>query len=89
VDLSFIDADKENNANYLDRAVELSHPGSVIVVDNVVRSGGILDPASTDERILGTRAVLERLGSHPRLEATALQTVGIKGHDGFAFARVR
>jgi caffeoyl-CoA O-methyltransferase len=89
VDLAFIDADKENNANYLDLAVALSHPGTVIVVDNVVRSGGILDAFSTDPRILGTRKVLERLGTHPRIESTALQTVGIKGHDGFAIARVK
>ena len=88
VDLAFIDADKENNANYLDVAVELSHVGSVIVVDNVVRDGGILDAGTTDPRIVGTRAVLARLGEHPRLMATALQTVGIKHHDGFATALV-
>jgi len=88
VDLAFIDADKENNANYLDFAVEFSHDGSVVIVDNVVRNGGILDEASTDPRIVGTRAVLAQLGRRPELTATALQTVGIKHHDGFAFAIV-
>jgi predicted O-methyltransferase YrrM len=89
VDLAFIDADKENNANYLDLAVGLAHSGTLIIVDNVVRAAGILDPFNSDPRIVGTRAVLQRLGEHPQLESTALQTVGIKGHDGFAIARVR
>jgi predicted O-methyltransferase YrrM len=88
VDLAFIDADKENNANYLDLAVELAHQGTVLIVDNVVRDGGILDESSSDPRVVGTRAVLTRLGQHPRLRATAIQTVGAKHHDGFAIAVV-
>jgi predicted O-methyltransferase YrrM len=88
VDLSFIDADKANNPNYLDRLATLARPGGLIVVDNVVRSGGILDGASADPNIIGSRDVLAALGRHPRLVATAMQTVGIKGHDGFAIAYV-
>lgn len=87
-DLIFIDADKPNNPNYLREALKLSHPGTVIVVENVVRSGGVADASSEDEAVRGSRAVLEMLGSNPRLEATALQTVGDKGWDGFAIARV-
>ncbi|MCQ2000304.1 O-methyltransferase [Arthrobacter zhaoxinii] len=86
-DLFFIDADKVNNPAYLDWAVKLSRPGSVIVVDNVVRGGSILDPDG-DEAVQGTRAAVDILGSHPRLDATALQTVGAKGWDGFALALV-
>jgi predicted O-methyltransferase YrrM len=87
VDMAFIDADKENNARYLEHAVQLARPGALIIVDNVVRSGGIIDD-SDDPRIAGSREVLALLGSHPRLRATALQTVGTKGHDGFALAIV-
>jgi predicted O-methyltransferase YrrM len=88
VDLSFIDADKASNAAYLEHAVELSRPGALIIVDNVVRQGEVLDATSTDPNVVGTRQVLSLLGSHPRLRATALQTVGLKGHDGFAAAIV-
>lgn len=88
-DLVFIDADKPSNPRYLDLAVRLSHPGTVIVVDNVVRRGDVADAASDDPRVVGSREVLHALGSHPRLDATALQTVGAKGWDGFALARVR
>lgn len=87
-DFFFIDADKANNAAYLEWAVKLSRPGSVIVLDNVVRGGSVLDPDG-DEAVQGTRAALEFLGAHPRLDATALQTVGTKGWDGFALAVVR
>lgn len=86
-DLVFIDADKPNNAVYLEAALALAHPGTVIVVDNVVRDGAVLDTAG-DERVRGTRAVIDLLGRHPRLRATAVQTVGSKGWDGFALAVV-
>jgi predicted O-methyltransferase YrrM len=88
-DLIFIDADKANNPNYLEWALRLSHPGTVIITDNVIREGGILNAADTDPDIQGTRRLFEKLGSNPRLEATALQTVGSKKHDGFAIAIVK
>lgn len=87
-DLVFIDADKTNNAHYFDRALALSHPGTVIVVDNVVRKGAVTDASSTDASVLGTRALFDRISSEPRVSATAIQTVGDKGWDGFAIARV-
>ncbi|WP_026003194.1 O-methyltransferase [Rhodococcus sp. R1101] len=87
-DLVFVDADKENNSNYVRAALRLSRPGTVIVVDNVVRAGGITDPDSDDERVRASREVLELLAREPRLDATALQTVGTKGWDGFALAVV-
>ncbi|MFX1756947.1 O-methyltransferase [Rhodococcus sp. As11] len=87
-DLVFVDADKENNSNYVRAALRLSRPGTVIVVDNVVRAGGITDPDSDDERVRASREVLELLAREPRLDATALQTVGTKGRDGFAIAVV-
>ena len=92
-DLIFIDADKENNPHYIQAAITLGRPGSVIVVDNVVREGGVLRSAETDDengRLLkGVRDGINMLGSNPRLDATALQTVGVKGWDGFALAVVR
>jgi predicted O-methyltransferase YrrM len=87
-DLVFIDADKPNNPAYLAWALRLTRPGSAIVVDNVVREGAILDAASTDPRVQGTRRMFESIAQEPRLEATAIQTVGSKGHDGFVLARV-
>ena len=87
-DLVFIDADKANNPNYVDWALKLTRPGSLIIVDNVVRGGRVADPANTDPDVLGTRAAIELIGSHPRLSGTAIQTVGGKGYDGFALARV-
>lgn len=87
-DLVFIDADKENNSNYVRAALGLSRPGTVIVVDNVVRAGTIVDQGSDDERVRASRDVLELLAREPRLDATALQTVGSKGWDGFALAVV-
>ena len=88
-DLVFIDADKVNNAAYVDWAIRLGRPGTVIVVDNVVRQGAVTDASSTDPNVVGTREVLEFLGRDDRLDATALQTVGAKGYDGFALALVR
>ncbi|WP_411731231.1 O-methyltransferase [Paeniglutamicibacter sp.] len=92
-DLFFIDADKENNAHYIDLAVMLGRPGSVIVVDNVVREGAVLqagDPLTDAGRLVnGVRRGIDVLGSNPRVDATALQTVGVKGWDGFAVAVVR
>lgn len=87
-DLVFIDADKENNVGYLNWAVQLCRPGAVIVVDNVIREGAILDPRSDDATARGSRDVLELMGTHPRLRSAALQTVGSKGWDGFALAVV-
>ncbi|MDQ4118839.1 MAG: O-methyltransferase [Actinomycetota bacterium] len=88
-DLVFVDADKQNNPAYVRAALELSRPGTVLVVDNVVRGGGVLDADTRDEMLIGARAVTELAGSDPRLEATALQTVGPKGYDGFLLALVR
>ena len=87
-DFVFIDADKQNNAAYLDHAIRLSRPGTTIVVDNVVREGGVLDAESADERIIGTRALFDAVAANPRLTATAVQTVGVKKWDGFLLAIV-
>ena len=86
-DLVFIDADKKNNPTYLEAALALTRPGSLIVIDNVVRGGRIVGD-SDDPDVVGTRRVLEMLGSDPRLQATAVQTVSSKGWDGFAVAYV-
>lgn len=88
-DLVFIDADKPNNPRYLAAALRLTRPGSVIVADNVVRDGAVADPDSTDGRVRGVRTFLDLVAADSRLEATALQTVGSKGWDGFALALVR
>ncbi|HEY9477866.1 MAG TPA: O-methyltransferase [Microbacteriaceae bacterium] len=88
-DFVFLDADKRNNPRYLEWALRLTHPGSVVVCDNVVRSGDVADPDVADADARGTREFLEMLGADPRLDATAVQTVGIKGWDGFALAVVR
>jgi predicted O-methyltransferase YrrM len=87
-DLVFIDADKQNNAGYLEWAVKLTRPGSVIVVDNVIREGAILSPDG-DAVVQGTRRALEILGEHPKLDTAVLQTVGAKHWDGFALALVK
>ena len=87
-DFVFIDADKENNANYLAWALRLSRPGTTIVVDNVVRDGRILDASSRDSDVVGVREMFEMMQGEPRLSATAVQTVGAKGWDGFALAVV-
>jgi predicted O-methyltransferase YrrM len=87
-DLIFIDADKENNPHYLQWALKLSRRGTVIVVDNVVRQGGVVKAKSSEPDIVGTRRCLEMMAAEPRLSAVALQTVGVKGLDGFAMAVV-
>ncbi|MCR3718792.1 MULTISPECIES: O-methyltransferase [Prauserella salsuginis group] len=87
-DLVFLDADKGNNANYFRWALELSRPGTVIVVDNVVRGGAVADAASDDPGVRGTRHMFELMATEPRVDATALQTVADKGYDGFALALV-
>ncbi len=87
-DLVFIDADKQNNVHYFDHALRLSTPGTVIIVDNVVRGGAIVNGDSGDAAIDGARAVLERMAAEPRVSATAIQTVGAKSYDGFAMALV-
>ncbi|MEO3750215.1 O-methyltransferase [Streptomyces sp. B6B3] len=87
-DLVFIDADKPNNPEYHAWSLRLSRPGTVIIGDNVVRNGAVLDADSTDPGVVGTRRYLERVGAEPRLTATAVQTVGAKGYDGFTLAVV-
>ena len=88
-DMVFIDADKPSNPEYLSWAFRLTRPGSTIIVDNVVRDGSVLDESGTDAAVIGTRTMLQTMGSDPRLSATAIQTVGVKGYDGLAIAVVR
>jgi len=87
-DLVFIDADKPNTPNYFDWAVKLARKGTLIVVDNVVREGAILASQSDNKHIKGLRDFFARVAADPRVTATAIQTVGNKGHDGLAFIRV-
>ena len=87
-DLIFIDADKPNNPDYIRWALDLSRPGTVIVGDNVVRGGAVADPNSADPNVRGVRGFLDIIALEPRLTATAIQTVGEKGWDGFVLARV-
>ncbi|HYO61568.1 MAG TPA: O-methyltransferase [Actinomycetota bacterium] len=87
-DLVFLDADKANNPAYLGWALGLTAEGSVIVADNVVRGGAVADPDADDPSTRGARRFLELVAAEPRLEATAIQTVGSKGHDGFALVLV-
>jgi predicted O-methyltransferase YrrM len=87
-DFCFIDADKENNAYYFNYAVELSRPGALIFIDNVIRAGSVADPESADEGAQGARRLFDTISADTRVEATALQTVGSKGWDGFLIARV-
>ncbi len=87
-DLVFIDADKPSTADYFAWAVELARVGGVIVVDNVIRNGAVADPSSTDPNVVGVRRFYERLAAVPRVSATAIQTVGVKGYDGLAIAVV-
>lgn len=88
-DLVFIDADKENGAAYVAAALAgLTRPGSVIIVDNVVREGAVIDPVDPDPRVIGTRALFDYVAAEPRLSATAVQTVGAKKWDGFLLAVV-
>ena len=88
-DLIFIDADKENNVAYVEWAIKLGAPGSIIVVDNIARSGRVLDPAPDDLQARAVRDMLEMMGEDPRLDAAAIQTVGTKGWDGFAVAIIK
>jgi predicted O-methyltransferase YrrM len=88
-DFVFIDADKQGNVHYVAEAIRLGRPGTTIIVDNVVREGGVLDTESDDERIIGTRRLFEFVANNPRLDATAVQTVGAKKWDGFLLARVQ
>ena len=87
-DLVFIDADKRNTSLYFAWAMRLAHPGSLIIVDNVVRGGRLADEASEDPDVQGMRRFLQELATEERVQATALQTVGSKGYDGFAIALV-
>ncbi|MER7834402.1 O-methyltransferase [Streptomyces sp. NPDC096040] len=87
-DLVFIDADKANNPHYVEWAVRLTRTGSLIVVDNVVRGGRVVEAGNSEPDVVGTRAAIELIATHPRLSGTAIQTVGSKGYDGFALARV-
>lgn len=88
-DLIFIDADKPNNPNYLEWSLRLSRPGTVIIADNVVRGGAVSDPDSEDANVRGVRQFLAMVADNPRLDATAIQTVGEKGWDGFALIHVK
>jgi predicted O-methyltransferase YrrM len=87
-DLTFIDADKPSTTEYFQQSVRLSRPGSLIVVDNVVRKGAIVDAESEDPDVLGMRRFLEALSADTHVSSTVVQTVGTKGHDGFALALV-
>jgi predicted O-methyltransferase YrrM len=87
-DLVFIDADKRSNAEYLRHALRLARPGTLIVADNVIRDGAIVDPENRDPSVQGVRAFFEALAAEPDVRATAIQTVGSKGYDGFALALV-
>ena len=87
-DLAFIDADKPNNVHYYEAAMTRMRPGGLVIVDNVVRDGAVADAGSADERVQGSRAVLDRVGADPRVEATVIQTVGSKGYDGMLIATV-
>jgi predicted O-methyltransferase YrrM len=87
-DLTFIDADKQSNAEYFRWALQLSRVGSLIIVDNVVRGGRVADAHSDDPSVLGTRRLMDALAAEPRVSATAIQTVGDKSYDGFALAVV-
>jgi len=85
-DLTFIDADKVSYTQYLDWAIRLSHPGSLIIADNVIRDGAVTDPTTGDEMVDGVRRFNAALAADPRVSATAVQTVGVKGYDGFTAA---
>jgi predicted O-methyltransferase YrrM len=87
-DFVFIDADKQNIPEYFDWALKLARPGSVIVVDNVVRKGAVVDPENRDPNVLGVRRLNDKLAQLETVSATTVQTVGSKGYDGFTLARV-
>jgi predicted O-methyltransferase YrrM len=87
-DLVFVDADKERLTEYFEWSLRLSRPGALIIVDNVVREGAVIDPTSDDPRVQGTRRFHARVAAEPRVTATVIQTVGSKGYDGFTLALV-
>jgi predicted O-methyltransferase YrrM len=87
-DLVFIDADKPSNADYFSWALKLTRSGSLIIVDNVVREGAVIDLDSADVNVMGVRRLADLIAHEPRVDATALQTVGDKGYDGLLIARV-
>jgi len=87
-DLIFIDADKQSIPLYLEWSLKLSHPGTLIIVDNVIRDGALIDAKSEDPNVIGARRMHEMLGAEPRLSATTIQTVGSKGYDGLTLALV-
>lgn len=87
-DLIFIDADKQNNTEYFQWSLQLSRPGTLIIADNVVRDGAVVDETSTDPSVIGVRRFVEAVANEPRVSATAIQTVGSKGYDGFALLLV-
>ncbi len=89
VDFAFVDADKANNPRYVEHALRLSRPGTVIVVDNTVRQGRVADASLTDADVVGTRELFDLLRADPRVAATTLQPGGLKGHDGFTLCVVR
>ena len=88
-DLVFIDADKPNTAAYFEWALKLTHPGSLIITDNMIRNGEVVNPESTDASVLGARQFNAVLAGEPKVTATMVQTVGSKGYDGFAIALVK
>ncbi|MCH9668471.1 MAG: O-methyltransferase [Actinomycetia bacterium] len=88
-DLVFIDADKENNSAYVQWAIALGRPGTIVVVDNIARNGRVLDPEPGDQQAQAVHDMLVMMGAHPRLDTAAIQTVGTKGWDGFAVAIVK
>ncbi|WP_088072238.1 O-methyltransferase [Gottfriedia luciferensis] len=88
-DLIFIDADKPNNPHYLELALRLAKSGSLIIADNVVRNGEVSDESNHDESVLGIRKMMDILSNDPRIESTAIQTVGLKGYDGFVLSVVK
>jgi predicted O-methyltransferase YrrM len=87
-DLVFIDADKPRTPQYIEASLQLSRPGTLLIVDNVVRNGELANAQTKDEKVLGMQRAVSLLARHPRLDATAIQTVGTKGYDGFAVALV-
>lgn len=88
-DLVFIDADKKSNSQYFEWALKLSRPGSVIIVDNVIRNGAVVDSNSSDPSVVGVRQLNKLIQNDKRVDATVVQTVGTKGYDGFVIATVR
>jgi len=87
-DLIFIDADKQSIPHYLEWSLKMSHRGTLIIIDNVIRDGALIDGTSQDANVQGARRMHEMLASEPRISATTIQTVGSKGYDGFTLALV-